>query len=97
MSKQEWHIDTAMKRVIAGKQSELSAKRDFHRTSICSDVNSLSECLLRLAHVINNNGDIYLPIFERIKDELDKTQHMTSLKDLAKRLAEQDHHQQGPQ
>ena len=49
---------------------------------------TLSHCLITLAHVVKEHGDDYLPIFERIKNELDDYRHSQSLKDIALNIAE---------
>lgn len=83
-----WNIEKAMSNVMQG-QVGLSSKSTFNYASTPIDHATLSHCLITLAHLIKDHGDDYLPIFERLKNELSDFTHSQSLKAFAIQLAEQ--------
>jgi hypothetical protein len=87
-SEQDAFIYKAMANVMQPKAA-LPLKTCFQAASITIDHGTLSHCLVALAHLINDGDDVYLPIFERIKNELAQLEHTTELKDLAMNLVAQ--------
>ena len=87
-STQTTFINEAMTNVMQRKATS-PFKAYFHDSCVTVDHATVSYCLYALAHLINDGDDIYLPIFERIKTELDRLEHNTELKDLAMNLVAQ--------
>lgn len=98
MVKDNWDIEKAMANVMRSQNREPSVKPHSSSGGFTVDEETLSTCLITLAHIIKNDGDQYLPIFERLKSELDEFRRLQSLKDLAINMADQsslgrNHHQ----
>ena len=47
---------------------------------------TLKQCLICMAQVVDRYGDAYLPIFIRLKDELEKQREQDAIKLYAKQL-----------
>ena len=43
----------------------------LQRTGENLEPDSLQHCLIEIAHLVNKHGDDYIPIFERIKSEIE--------------------------
>ncbi len=48
---------------------------------------TLKECLCYMAYMVNEHGDTYLPIFERLKEELEILKQREALKNYARKIA----------
>lgn len=51
--------------------------------------NNLSRCYYIAAKVVAEFGDTYLPVFERLHNEIQKHQEKSDIKSLALRVAEE--------
>ena len=78
----------AMNIVRRGKTKQVKRPKP-NLDNIIIDHATLTYCLNVLAHMIDEGEDAYLPIFERIKLELDKLEHENELRDLAKTIVAQ--------
>ena len=79
----------AMNVVRRGKAKQAARPNTTNLDNIIINHATLSYCLNVLAHMIHKGEDAYLPIFKRIKSELDKLEHDSELKDLAKTIVAQ--------
>lgn len=86
-NKDNWHIEKAMANVMRSRQDKL--KPNFQRASVTVDDDTLSHCLITVAHIVKEHGGTYLPIFERLKHELDEYRRSQNIKDFALDMAEQ--------
>jgi len=84
-----WFIKKAMNNVMQSQQNKIGLTTDFQHASVNIDQDTLAECLVTLAHIVKEHGDDYLPIFERIKNELDEYNHSQNIKEIALSIAEQ--------
>lgn len=86
--KEKEFIANAMANVMSHKAKQTQTSK-INTSNIVIDHATLSYCLNVLAHLINDGEDVYLPIFKRIKLELDKLEQDNELKDLAKTIVAQ--------
>lgn len=87
-STQEEYIKQAMTNVMQAKQ-RFKLKGQLKNACIIVDQATLSHCLVTLAHLIHEGGDVYLPIFERIRLELEQQKNDMEMKNLAMDLVVQ--------
>lgn len=63
----------------------------FRKRIALSDIEinktTLKECLCYMAYMVNEHGDTYLPIFERLKEELEILKQREALKNYARKIA----------
>jgi hypothetical protein len=73
-------VDKAMMKVMRKKEN-LTAT--FNRVSVPVTEENLRACLIIMAGMVNRYGETYLPIFIRIKEELERIKSTQSMLDLA--------------
>ena len=84
---QEWTVEAAMRIVMSHKKpGQTKPRRPLDHTNIEINEATLKQCLFYMAHVVDEHGDIYLPIFMRLKEELEKRKAQDALKHYAKQL-----------
>lgn len=67
-------------------KSELAYRSATFKRADSEDLNRLNRNLLTAAKVVDRYGDKYLPIFERIEQEIDRLERKTDVKDRIKAL-----------
>ena len=86
----QWQVEDAM-RIVTNHKT-------LHQSNIqvpCNDNNieineaTLKQCLIFMAHMIDKHGDVYLPIFIRLKNELEKQKEKDEIKRYARDIARQ--------
>ncbi len=89
MNDQDSYIKKAMRKVMQTSDATLTTETRVNRASTAVDHEALSNCLINLAHLIKQGGDAYLPIFERVRQEMKQHDHFRNVKALALQLSEQ--------
>lgn len=69
MKSDDWNIDDNILHVI--HENKIVACLSLQKTREPFASNSLQHCLIAIAQIIDKYGDDYIPIFERIKSELE--------------------------
>lgn len=69
MKSDTWNIDDNILHVIHERKPVVYL--NLQKTSEHVEPNSLQYYLIEIAHIIDKYGDDYIPIFERIKSELE--------------------------
>ena len=90
MSKDKWHIEKVMFNIMRGQNSKLTTKPDFNTIGATINQEKLSTCLTTLVHIIKNDGEQYLPIFEHLQKELNEYRRLLAIKEITINMAEQD-------
>lgn len=84
----EWSIENAMHNVMRHKDcNQPTFIKPTHLKNNEVNQATLKRCLNYVACLISQHGDLYLPIFERLKNELEQHQKQDALKDYAKQIA----------
>lgn len=78
-----------MRKVMQTSDATPTTRSRINRISTTVDHETLSNCLINLAHLIKQGGDAYLPIFERVRQEMEQHDHFRNVKALALQLSEQ--------
>jgi hypothetical protein len=86
-TKDNWSIENAMQVVMRHRKTE----RTFYKNNTNKDTSITEETLkihlTDLANIIEDHGDKYLPVFERVHNELKSFQKQNELREFARRIS----------
>ena len=73
-------------------QRHKKPKQPVYRDTECITIDEaiIQDCMVTIACYMEQDGDIYLPIFARLKDELERMKANTALKEYARKIARND-------
>ena len=77
----EWKVEDAM-RIVTNHKKPRPAKIQTPCNDNKIQINeaSIKQCLIFMAHMVDKHGDVYLPIFIRLKNELEKQKEKDEIK-----------------
>jgi len=93
MKKQkEWRVENYIHRLLPKKGKledsfNATSRRQIKPEDITLDL--LEECYVFAAEIVNQYGEHYLPIFERLHEEIANMRDKQTMLDLAKKLSKQ--------
>jgi hypothetical protein len=83
-----WDIDKVLMNIMKGQDNKLSVTTSLDESNTAISESSISRCLIVIAYIIQDNGDVYLPILDKLINELENYRHLNNLKKLAIQLSE---------
>lgn len=92
-----WDIDACLRRIAPSKGALCDSFRSVARHNIRDeDVTDtmLEECYIMMANIVKDHGELYLPIFERLHEELKIRKSKKDLIGLAHRVSREAHRDQ---
>jgi hypothetical protein len=88
MRKIDWNLEQVMKIKVKCQADRLSLSPTFRFSYIEVDEEALSQCLIVMAFIIEDYGDDYLSILEKLKNELDNYYNLKRMKEFALHLSQ---------
>jgi len=86
----EWQVEDAMRIVTNHKKpNQIKIQKPCNDNKIEINDATLKQCLMFMAHMVDKHGDVYLPIFIRLKNELEKQKEKDAIKRYAKEIIRQ--------
>ena len=86
---ENWNIETAMQSIMRSHNKDFEPiEIDWHQ-DIPVNEQTLKECLVQLADIMSNHdeGEIFLPIFQRVHNELKDIQAQNELLQYAQQIS----------
>ena len=86
--KREWHVEACIEKLRPGDLSDrfkVQGRPHFEEEDITDEI--LKECYVTMARIVNQHGERYLPIFERIHAEIENRNAKRKLLEAALKIS----------
>ncbi len=89
---ESWNVEATMHTIIHQQKDDFQLSNIDWDREIPINETTLKRCLLELANIIEEHGDIYLPIFERVHNELQGLQKRNELREYVRKISTKEAH-----